>query len=103
MGEKSEHSKGATMRPVTATTRLAANGSTSLVVTAPLPCGLRECVAELHVTHKHGDTTRVHLSGDQRAELIEALGGIAIDLDTISDDARRGLILGLGGALLAGQ
>lgn len=87
MGEKSEHSKGAAMRPVTATTRLAANGSTSLVVTAPLPCGLRGCVAELHVTHKHGDTTRVHLSGDQRAELIEALGGTLPAGSGLSDDA----------------
>jgi hypothetical protein len=58
------------------TTRLSVNGSTSLVVTPPLPCGLAECVAELHVTGKHGDTQRIHLSGKQRRELIAALGGM---------------------------
>jgi hypothetical protein len=60
---------------VATTTRLTANGSTTLVVTPPLPCGLVGCVAELHVTHKHGDATRVHLNGEQRRELIAALGG----------------------------
>jgi hypothetical protein len=59
--------------PVTQTTRLSANGSTSLVITPPLPCGLAECVAELHVTSKHGDTNRIHLNAQQRAELIGGL------------------------------
>lgn len=61
--------------PVGQTTRLSVNGSTSIVVTPPLPCGLDECVAELHITHKHGDTTRVHLNARQRRELVVALGG----------------------------
>lgn len=57
------------------TTRLSVNGSTSLVVTPPLPCGLTECVAELHITGKHGETNRVHLNAQQRRELVIALGG----------------------------
>lgn len=61
--------------PVPHTTRLSVNGSTSVVVTPPLPCGLDECVAELHITGKHGDTNRVHLSAKQRRELVIALGG----------------------------
>jgi len=61
--------------PVGQTTRLSVNGSTSLVVTPPLPCGLAECVAELHITGKYGDTQRVHLSAKQRRELVFALGG----------------------------
>lgn len=61
---------------VSVTTRLSVNGSTSLVVTPPLPCGLAHCVAELHITGKHGDTNRVHLSAKQRRELIGALGGV---------------------------
>lgn len=67
----------ASTRPVSKTSRLSVNGSTSLVVTPPLPCGLAECVAELHVTSKHGDTQRVHLSARQRRELVVALGGVA--------------------------
>ena len=70
MGEQT-----AITRPVGKTTRLSVNGSTSLVVTPPLPCGLAECVAELHVTGKHGDTNRVHLNARQRRELVTALGG----------------------------
>lgn len=62
-------------RAVAKTTRLSVNGSTSLVVTPPLPCGLAGCVAELHITGKHGDTQRVHLSAQQRTELVNALGG----------------------------
>jgi hypothetical protein len=62
-------------RPVAKTTRLSVNGSTSLVVTPPLPCGLVMCVGELHITGKHGDTQRVHLSARQRSELIAGLGG----------------------------
>jgi hypothetical protein len=62
-------------RPVAKTTRLSVNGSTSLVVTPPMPCGLTACVAELHVTGKHGDTQRIHLSAQQRTELVGALGG----------------------------
>lgn len=60
--------------PVTRTTRLSANGRTSVVVTPPLPCGLTGCVAEVHVTIK-SDTTRIHLNADQRHELILGLGG----------------------------
>lgn len=63
--------------PVTQTTRLSVNGSTSVVVTAPLPCGLEGCVGELHITSKHGDTQRVHLNAQQRRELILGLGGAA--------------------------
>lgn len=65
----------ASTRPVGVTTRLSVNGSTSLVVTPPLPCGLVGCVAELHITGKHGDTNRVHLNAQQRGELIAGLGG----------------------------
>jgi hypothetical protein len=61
--------------PVTQTTRLSVNGSTSIVITPPLPCGLTGCVAELHITHKHGNTTRVHLDARQRREMVMALGG----------------------------
>lgn len=61
--------------PVTQTTRLSVNGSTSVVVTPPLPCGLAGCVAELHITSKHGDTQRVHLNAQQRRELVIGLGG----------------------------
>lgn len=61
--------------PVVKTTRLSVNGSTSIVVTPAIPCGLNRCVAELHVTHKHGDTTRLHVNEQQRRELITALGG----------------------------
>lgn len=61
--------------PVNHTTRLSVNGSTSIVVTPPLPCGLAECVAELHITGKHGDTNRVHLNARQRRELVMGLGG----------------------------
>jgi hypothetical protein len=61
--------------PVTSTTRLSTNGQTSVIVTPPLPCGLGECVAELHVTIRH-DTTRIHLNAAQRRELITALGGV---------------------------
>jgi len=85
-------------RPVTETRRLSTNGQTSIVVRPPIPCGLTGCVAEMLVTIRH-DTTRIHLNAAQRAELIEALGGVAIDLDNLSADARRGLILGLGGVL----
>jgi hypothetical protein len=60
--------------PVPHTTRLSVNGSTSVVVTPPLPCGLAGCVAELHITGKHGDTQRVHLSAQQRRELVIGLG-----------------------------
>jgi hypothetical protein len=63
-------------KPAIRTARLSVNGSTSIIVTPPLPCGLaEECVAELHITHKHGDTTRLHISARQRHELITALGG----------------------------
>jgi hypothetical protein len=77
MGDESNNRPPAEARrePVAGTTRLSVNGSTSLVVTPPLPCGLAGCVAELHVTHKHGDTARVHLSARQRRELVVALGG----------------------------
>lgn len=61
--------------PVIKTTRLSVNGSTSIIVTPPIPCGLDGCVAELHITHKRGDTTRLHISAQQRRELIIALGG----------------------------
>jgi hypothetical protein len=62
--------------PVDRTTRLSVNGSTSIVVVPPIVCGLAEpCVAELHLTHKYGDTTRLHLSAKQRRELVIALGG----------------------------
>jgi hypothetical protein len=63
--------------PIRATVRLSANGSTSVVVTPPLPCGLNGCVGELHITITH-DTTRVHLSAQQRAELVAALGGLPL-------------------------
>lgn len=64
------------MEPINRTTRLSVNGSTSIVVVPPAPCALAEpCVAELHVTHKHGETTRLHLNNAQRRELIFALGG----------------------------
>lgn len=69
------------------TTRLSVNGSTSLVVTPPLPCGLMGCVAELHVTGKHGDTQRIHLSAKQRRELIAALGGTLPLSGGLPDDA----------------
>lgn len=62
--------------PVGQTTRLSVNGSTSVVVTPPVPCALPEpCVAELLITHKHGDTNRIHLNARQRRELIVGLGG----------------------------
>ena len=60
--------------PVTETTRLTAHGQTAVSVTPPAPCGLGDCVAELHVTIR-ADLMRVHLSAQQRAELIVALGG----------------------------
>lgn len=59
---------------VSRTTRISTNGSTSVIVTPPRPCGLEGCVAEMHVTIKH-DTTRVHLNAQQRREMIQALGG----------------------------
>ncbi len=62
-------------RPVTKATELTTNGSTTLVVVPPAPCGLGECVAELLVTMGYGNGIRVHLNGRQRRELIEALGG----------------------------
>lgn len=60
--------------PVTSERRLSVNGSTSIVVTPPRPCGLGDCVAELAITIRY-DTIRAHLSSQQRRELIEALGG----------------------------
>jgi hypothetical protein len=75
------------MPPVGQTTRLSVNGSTSLVVTPPLPCGLEGCVAELHITSKHGDTQRVHLNGQQRRELIFGLGGTLPLSGGLPDDA----------------
>jgi hypothetical protein len=63
------------MGEIAHTTRLSVNGSTSMVITPPLPCGLEACVAELHITGKHGDTNRVHLNDRQRRELISGLGG----------------------------
>jgi hypothetical protein len=61
-------------RPITKTTRLTANGSTTVVVVPPEPCGLDGCVAELIVSTRSSGM-RVHLNDQQRAELIEALGG----------------------------
>lgn len=77
----------ASERPVGKTTRLSVNGSTSLVVTPPLPCGLVGCVAELHVTGKHGDTQRIHLNAQQRRELIGGLGGTSPVSVRLPDDA----------------
>ncbi len=62
------------MGEITGTTRLATRGQTSVVVTPPLPCGLGDCVVELHVTVRH-DTTRIHLDDAQRQQLVRALGG----------------------------
>ena len=61
------------MPPVSQTTRLATRGQTSIIVTPPRPCGLGNCVAELHVTVR-SDTTRIHLDDQQRHELIVGLG-----------------------------
>lgn len=60
------------MGEISRTTRLATRGQTSIIVTPPLPCGLGNCVAELHVTIRH-DTTRIHLDEQQRGELMRAL------------------------------
>jgi len=60
------------MGEITSTTRLATRGQTSIIVTPPRPCGLGNCVAELHVTIRH-DTTRIHLDDAQRRELVRAL------------------------------
>lgn len=65
---------GENARPVNTTTRLGTRGQTSIVVTPPLPCGLGDCVAEMHVTIRH-DTTRIHLDDSRRRALVEALGG----------------------------
>lgn len=73
--------------PVPHTTRLSVNGSTSVVVTPPLPCGLAGCVAELHIIGKRGDTQRVHLSAQQRRELVIALGGTSPLSGGLTDDA----------------
>lgn len=62
------------MGDVTATTRLPARGQTVITVTPPAPCGLGDCVAELHVSIRN-DLTRVHLDDVQRTALIHALGG----------------------------
>lgn len=63
------------MTRVAAVTRVPVNGSMSLVVVPPKPCGLVACVAELEIAARHGDTTRVHLNDAQRRSLIEGLGG----------------------------
>jgi hypothetical protein len=63
------------MPPVTEVTRLSANGTTRLTVTPPLPCGLTGCIAELHVGVGANVPTRVHLNGEQVAQLVVALGG----------------------------
>lgn len=57
-------------------TRLPANGSTTVTVIPPRPCGLDGCIGELHVSIKH-DGLRIHLNEEQRVALIFALGGIA--------------------------
>lgn len=62
------------MTPVTKVTRLPAQGQTTIHVTPPRPCGLGNCIAELHVTIGH-DSLRLHLGPEQRQGLIEALGG----------------------------
>jgi hypothetical protein len=62
------------MKPIDRTTRLATRGQTSVIVVPPIPCGLTDCVGELHVTVRH-DTTRIHLDEQQRNQLIAALGG----------------------------
>lgn len=82
--------------PVTEITRLPARGQTTVTVTPPRPCALDGCVAELDITVRH-DRMRVHLDDDQRNQLIEALGGTAIDLNNLTRDARIGLVVGLGG------
>lgn len=60
--------------PVSAMTKLTNHGSTALTVLPPAPCALDGCVAELLVVIR-SDAMRVHLSGQQRRELIAALGG----------------------------
>jgi hypothetical protein len=61
--------------PVTTTTRVTPNGSTTVVVQAPRPCGLVGCVAEVLFGVGSNLPTRVHLNARQRAELILGLGG----------------------------
>jgi hypothetical protein len=52
-------------------------GSTIVAVTPPRPCGMGDCVAELHVSIRV-DTMRVHLDEYARVSLIRALGGAVL-------------------------
>jgi len=87
--------------PVTQTTRITPNGSTTIVVQAPRPCGLAGCVAE--VLFGRGSTlpTRVHLNAQQRRELVAALGGEMsrpgrLPADALPDADERARQRGLG-------
>jgi hypothetical protein len=83
-------------KEITETTRLPVRGSTIVEIVPPRPCGLGDCVAEMQVD-MHSTRARVHLDDDQRNQLIEALGGTAIDLSNLTTNARIGLVVALGG------
>jgi hypothetical protein len=53
---------------------VSSRGQTTIVTHPALPCGLGDCVAELHVTVRH-DSMRLHLDLAARDALIESLGG----------------------------